>query len=140
MPRIASTEVITLNTLSAEERCQLADELFAIHQQVFEVSERKSFTKFVIESKAEHTWIQLHKNEAGETVGYVALHIFEREIDGQPLAVFRAAAGSLRAYRGGSITMRFGLKRLLCYLLKNPGRQVYYLGALVHPSPYTLMA
>jgi CRP-like cAMP-binding protein len=140
MPRIASTEVITLNTLSAERRCQLAEELFAIHQQVFDVSERESFAKFVIESKAEHTWIQLHKNEAGETVGYVALHIFERQIDGQPLAVFRAAAGSLRAYRGGSITMRFGLKRLLCYLLKNPGRQVYYLGALVHPSSYTLMA
>ncbi|HVG62913.1 MAG TPA: cyclic nucleotide-binding domain-containing protein [Hyalangium sp.] len=140
MPRIASTEVITLNTLSTEKRCQLAEELFTIHQQVFDVSERKSFAQFVIDSKAEHTWIQLHKNEAGETVGYVALHIFEREIDGQPLAVFRAAAGSLRAYRGGSITMRFGLRRLLCYLLKNPGRQVYYLGALVHPSSYTLMA
>lgn len=140
MPRIASTEVITLNTLSAEERRQLAEELFPIHQQVFDVSERESFARFVIDSKAEHTWIQRHKNEAGETVGYVALHVFERQIDGQPVAVFRAAAGSLRAYRGGSITMRFGLKRLLCYLLKNPGRQLYYLGALVHPSSYTLMA
>jgi CRP-like cAMP-binding protein len=140
MPRIASTEVITLNALSTEKRRQLAETLYAIHQQVFDVSEQESFARFVVESKAEHTWIQLHKNEAGETVGYAALHVFERRIDGQPVAVFRAAAGSLRAYRGGSITMRFGLKRLLRYLLKNPGRQAYYLGALVHPSSYTLMA
>jgi CRP-like cAMP-binding protein len=140
MPRIASTEVIMLNALSAEKRCQLADDLFALHQQVFDVAERKSFAKFVVESKAEHTWIQLHKNEAGETVGYAALHVFEREINGQPIAVFRAAGGSLRAYRGDSINMRFGLKQLLCYLLKNPGRQAYYLGALVHPAAYTLMA
>ncbi|WP_224368740.1 cyclic nucleotide-binding domain-containing protein [Hyalangium versicolor] len=140
MPRIVSTEIITLNELSDVKRRELADALFAIHQQVFDVSEKESFAKFVVESKAEHTWLQVHKNEAGEIVGYFALHVFERCLDGQPVAVFRAAAGSLRAYRGDSITMRFGLRRLLRYMLKNPGRKAYYLGALVHPSSYTLVA
>lgn len=140
MPRIASTEVIIPKGLSAEERHQLTEALYVLHQQIFDGVEREAFAKYVIESKAEHTWIQVHKNEAGEIVGYFALHVFERLLGGQPSAVFRGEAGSLRAYRGGSITMRFGLKRLLSYLVRNPGRKAYYLGSLVHPSSYALLA
>ncbi len=140
MPRIASTEVIIPKALCAERRHRLTEALYAVHCEIFDGVERESFAKYVVESKAEHTWIQIHKNEAGEIVGYFALHIFERRFNGQPSAVFRAEAGSLRAYRGGSITMRFGLKRLVSYLLKNPGCKAYYLGSLVHPSSYALLA
>jgi CRP-like cAMP-binding protein len=140
MPRITSTEVIDPKSLSAEQRHQLSTALYAVHRQIFDGVKQESFTRYVVESKAEHTWIQVHRNEEGAIVGYFALHIFERQLGGQPSAVLRAEAGSLRAYRGGSITMRFGLKRLLRYLLENPGRKAYYLGSLVHPSSYTLLA
>jgi hypothetical protein len=140
MPRIASTEIIIPNTLSAEGRRQLTEALYAVHQQIFDGVERESFARYVVDSKAEHTWIQVHRNEEGAIVGYFALHVFERQLGGQPSAVFRAEAGSLRAYRGGGITMRFGLKRVVRYLLENPGRKAWYLGSLVHPSSYTLLA
>jgi CRP-like cAMP-binding protein len=140
MPRIASTEVIVPKSLSPEERHRLADALYAVHQQIFDGVEREAFARYVVESKAEHTWIQVHRNEAGDIVGYFALHIFERLLGGQPTAVFRAEAGSLRAYRGGNVTMRFGLALVLRYMLSHPGRQAYYLGALVHPSSYSLLA
>ena len=140
MPRIANTEVIVPQALSPEARHQLTDALYAVHQQIFDGVEREAFAKYVVESKAEHTWIQVHRNEADHIVGYFALHIFERNLGGVPTAVFRAEAGSLRAYRGGNVTMRFVVPLLLRYMLRHPGRRAYYLGALVHPSSYTLLA
>jgi hypothetical protein len=140
MSRIANTEVIVPKSLSAEARSQLIDALYAVHNEIFDGVERESFAKYVVESKAEHTWIQVHKNEAGEIVGYFAFHIFERQLGGVPTAVFRAEAGTLRAYRGGNVNARFGLALALRYLLKNPGRRAYYLGSLVHPSSYAVFS
>ena len=42
MPRIASTEVILLKSLSPEERGELTDALYAVHQQIFDGVERES--------------------------------------------------------------------------------------------------
>jgi hypothetical protein len=140
MPRIATTEIIVPRSLSPQGRHQLIDALYAIHQQIFDGVERELFVSSVIEPKAEHTWIQVHRNEGGDIVGYFALHIHERRLNGVLTAVFRAQAGSLRAYRGGNITMRFGLALLLRYMLRHPGRRAYFLAQLVHPSSYALIA
>jgi len=140
MSRIASTEVILLQTLGPAERQQLADALYAVQKQIFDGVDRDAFMNFAIESKAEHTWIQVHRNAAREIVGFFCLHVFERILDGKLTALFRAQAGSLRAYRGGNVTMRFGLALLLRYMLRHPGRPAYYLGTLVHPSSYSLIA
>ncbi|MCY1079361.1 cyclic nucleotide-binding domain-containing protein [Archangium lansingense] len=140
MSRITSTEVILPQSLSTEARRQLTDSLYAVHQQIFDGVDRESFGRYVVESRAEHTWLLLHKNEEGELVGYFALHLFEKQLSGEPLAVFRAEAGSLRAYRGGNVNARFWLERLVRYVLKHPGRRVVYMGSLVHPSSYSLLA
>lgn len=140
MPQIATTETITPKTLSPEARRELTDALYAVHNQIFDGVERDSFAKYVVDSKAEHTWIQVHKNEAGEAVGYFAFHIFEKQFNGEPTAVFRAEAGSLRAYRGSNTNARFGLSLALRYMMKHPGRKTFYLGSLVHPSSYSAFA
>jgi hypothetical protein len=140
MSRIVNTEVIVPKSLSPEARGELIDALYAVHNQIFDGVERQSFAKYVVESKAEHTWVQVHQNEAGKIVGYFAFHIFERQLGGVPTAVFRAEAGTLREYRGGNVNARFALALALRYLLKNPGRRVYYLGSLVHPSSYAQFA
>jgi hypothetical protein len=140
MSRITSTEVIRPHSLSAEARRQLIDSLYAVHQQIFDGVKQESFARYVVESKAEHTWLLVHKNEAGEPVGYFAQHIFEKQIGGEPLAVFRAEAGSLRAYRGGNVNARFWMERMVRYMLAHPGRRVFYMGSLVHPSSYSLLA
>lgn len=140
MSRITRTEVIRPHALSTEARRQLIDSLYAVHQRIFDGVERESFARYVVESKAEHTWLLLHRNESGELVGYFALHLFEKRLDGKPQAVFRAEAGSLRAYRGGNVNARFWMERVARYVLKHPGRRVFYMGSLVHPSSYSLFA
>jgi len=140
MSRIASSEIVVPKTLSPEARQALTESLYEVHRRIFDGVERDSFAKYVVDSKAEHTWINLHKNEAGETVGYFALHLFEKRLGGRPTAVFRAEAGSLRAYRGGNANARFVLRMALRYLLKHPERRAFYLGSLVHPSSYTLLS
>ncbi|WP_375773002.1 cyclic nucleotide-binding domain-containing protein [Archangium gephyra] len=140
MFHITNTEVIRPHALSAEARRQLVDTLYAVHRRIFDGVGRESFARYVVESHAEHTWILVHKNEAGEAVGYFALHIFEKQLGGEPLAVFRAEAGLLREYRGGNVNARFWFERVVRYVLKHPGRRVFYLGSLVHPSSYWLFA
>jgi CRP-like cAMP-binding protein len=140
MPKIARSEVIVPNKLDPAARQDLIDGLYKVHCDVFAGVTKDSFTHYVVESKAEQTWINVHRSAQGDIVGYFALHIFERELGGRPSAIFRAEAGTRRAYRGGNTNTRFGLKLGLPYLLRHPGRPVYYLGSLVHPSSYCLFA
>lgn len=140
MPNIARSDIVVPNKLGPAARQEFIDALYKVHCEVFDGVSRDSFAKYVVESQAEHTWINVHRNLAGEIVGYFALHIFERELAGKASAIFRAEAGTLRAYRGRNTNTRFGLKLGLPYLLRYPGRRVYYLGSLVHPSSYCLFA
>ncbi len=140
MPKIAKSAIVVPSRLDPAARQEFIDALYRVHCEVFDGVSRDSFAQYVVESPAEHTWINVHRNDAGEIVGYFALHVFERELAGQPSAIFRAEAGTMRAYRGGDTNTRFGLKLALPYLLRHPGRHVYYLGSLVHPSSYSLFA
>ena len=140
MPKIARSDIVVPNKLDPAARQGFIDALYKVHCEVFDGVTRDSFAKYVVESQAEQTWINVHRNHAGEIVGYFALHIFERELAGKASAIFRAEAGTMRAYRGGNTNTRFGLELGLPYLLRYPGRRVYYLGSLVHPSSYCLFA
>ena len=140
VPKIAKSAVVVPSTLEPAARQEFIDALYRVHCEVFDGVSRDSFAKYVVESKAEQTWINVHRNDAGEIVGYFALHIFERELAGQLSAIFRAEAGTMRSYRGGNTNTRFGLKLALPYLLRYPRRRVYYLGSLVHPSSYSVFA
>lgn len=140
MPKIARSDVVIPSKLDAAARQAFTDALYTVHCQVFDGVTRDSFATYVVESRAEHTWINVHRNDSGEIVGYFALHVFERELAGQASAIFRAEAGTMRTYRGANTNTSFGLRLALPYLLRHPGRRVYYLGSLVHPSSYCLFA
>ncbi|HLL52169.1 MAG TPA: cyclic nucleotide-binding domain-containing protein [Myxococcaceae bacterium] len=138
MPRITRSDVIVPKSLGADEREKLIDALYNVHSQIFDGVEREGFAKYVVNSKAEHTWILVHKGEEGEIVGYFALHVFEKELGGKPAAVFRAEAGTLRDYRGNNSNVTFAFKEGMRYFARNAGKQMFYLGSLVHPSSYGL--
>jgi hypothetical protein len=140
MPKIARSDVVIPNRLDSAARQAFIDALYKVHCQVFDGVARDSFAKYVVESRAEQTWINVHRNDAGDIVGYFALHIFERDLGGRTSAIFRAEAGTTRSYRGRNTNTRFGLALALPYLLRHPGRRVFYLGSLVHPSSYCLFA
>ncbi|KUG09620.1 Crp/Fnr family transcriptional regulator [Solirubrum puertoriconensis] len=140
MPRIVRSEIINPKVLTAEQRTALTDALYAVHSEIFDGVDKSAFARYVVESPAQLTSIQVHRNEHDAIVGYFALHVFEREFDGEPVAIFRAEAGSLRAYRGRNVNAPLGLQLGLRYMLQHPGRRVYYLGSLVHPSSYSSFA
>ncbi|AYA38864.1 cyclic nucleotide-binding domain-containing protein [Hymenobacter oligotrophus] len=137
MPRIVRSEIINPKLLAPEQRAALTAALYAVHCEIFDGVEPAAFARYVVESPAELTSIQVHRNEHDAIVGYFALHVFEREFNGEPVAIFRAEAGSLRAYRGRNVNAPLGLQLGLRYMLQHPGRRVYYLGSLVHPSSYS---
>ncbi|MFO0589662.1 MAG: cyclic nucleotide-binding domain-containing protein [Polyangiaceae bacterium] len=140
MSRVTSTEVVVPKKLSPSERSALIDGLYAVHSEIFDGVEKQAFVKYVVDSKAELTWILLYRGEDNAIVGYLALHVFERRLRGEMTAVFRAEAGTLRAYRGRNASVNFGLRKIIEYLVAHPGRPVFYLGSLVHPSSYSLFA
>ncbi|HVE82298.1 MAG TPA: cyclic nucleotide-binding domain-containing protein, partial [Myxococcales bacterium] len=140
MAHIARSEVVVPGELSREEREKLIDALYKVQREVFDGVDRKAFAKYVVLSQAERTSILVHKNKAGAIVGYFAVHVFERELNGEPVAIFRAEAGTMREYRGCNSNTWFGLWQGLRSVLANPKRRIYYLGSLVHPSSYSLFA
>jgi hypothetical protein len=133
-------EIVVPREMTPEARQVLIDDLYDVHCRIFDGVDRKSFVKYVVESKAEHTSIVLHKSDRGQTVGYFAMHIFERELRGKTIAILRGEAGTLREHRGGNVNARFALENVLRYALAHPRRPMYYLGSLVHPSSYAQIA
>lgn len=136
MPTPAATEIVTPKAMTPAAREALADELYAVHCRIFAGVDRQAFIRYVVESKAEHTWILLHKDAEGAVVGYFALHIFERQLRGEAVSIMRAEAGMLSAYRGGNVNAPFAIERLVRYMAAHPRRRLMLLSTLVHPSSY----
>ena len=111
-----------------------------MHAQIFAGVDRATFGRYVVDSTAERTEILRHRNADGEVVGYLAMHVFDRQLDGRPTTVLRAEAGLLRDYRGGNASASFSTAGRAARAPTTPGRPAYYLGSLVHPSSYALLA
>ncbi len=136
MAQLAAAELIVPGTLEAIAKQQLGDELFELNNRIFRNADKASFVKHVIDSKAEHAWIQLYRSEDGELGGYIALHIYERELDGRTVAVVRTQTGTLREHRGANLATGFFTERVFRYLVAHPLRPLYFFGAIIHPSSY----
>jgi hypothetical protein len=139
MPTMATlvvAEIVTPKTLDSASKAMFIDSLYEVHCRIFAGVDKKSFVKYVVDSQAEHTSIQLYRGEAGELVGYFAVHVFERALGGRTVAILRGEAGILRSHRGGNAVIGFGIDRIVRYMASHPGRPMYYFGSLVHPSSY----
>ena len=80
------------------------------------------------------------RREAGGIVGYCAVHLFERELDGSVVGVIRAEAGLLPGYRGTSATLWFGGSEALRYKGLHPLRMTVLFATPVHPSSYHMLS
>ena len=138
MPRIQQQTVVDPDRLGVHERAALVGELFAVHQQVFAGATRDGFARHVLGAEGDHNRILKLQGPAGAVVGFMALHIHHTQVDGRPLAVFRAAAGLQRQYRGGASTLGFAILEFLRFKLRHPLRRACYFGALIHPSSHGL--
>jgi hypothetical protein len=133
-------DVVDPAALTPDARERLARELFRTHRQIFSGLTRQGFADFVLRDHAAATRIEVYRDQGGDIVGYCAAHRYSRTVAGRPATIFSAEAGLLSAYRGHASTWLFGLLSALRYRLRHPLRRVYYLGMLVHPSSYCLLA
>jgi hypothetical protein len=140
MARIAISEIIDPNLLVKEEKERFIRELYEIQSQIFQGVDIKGFTSYILRPSAKRTRVKIFRNDQQKAVGYYAIHLFEIRLnDGEIRTIFRAEAGLLRAYRRKHATLSFALAEYCRYKCLKPGRKVYYLGTLVHPSSYHLI-
>lgn len=132
----ARSEIVVPKSLQGPEREAFIDALHAVHSQIFDGVDRDAFVHYVIDSPADDTKILVHRDAAGELIGYFAAHQFRRTVRGKPSIILRGETGVLREHRGGASTLRFGFGEAMRIVGRNPGVPVYYLGCLVHPTSY----
>lgn len=139
VPRVASHEAVSPTRMTAVERSALADALFEAVGEVFD-TDNETAKRLMIEPNSQLTHILLAKSEEGRVVGLCAVHFFERQFRGAPVTILRVQSGMLHAYRGRSIDIPWFLRVVLKYTLTNPRRTLYFLGLVIHPSSYLLIA
>lgn len=130
------TETLDPSTCTGQQRQTLIEEMYRVQATVFRGVSRDEFVQYVIDSSAQQSWIQLFRNSAGELVGYLAVHRFDIEDEGELCSVFRSEAGMLREYRGRTNVGMYLGRIILGHLLRRPLRKTYFLGCLIHPSSY----
>lgn len=134
------TEIVDVAELTSDQHTALADELFAVHEQIFSGLSRSEFTAYVLHDGSTGTRIKVFRSDEGRVVGYCAVHHYARTFGGKPSTIFRFEAGLLPAYRGQASTWFFGFAQPIRYKIQHPTRRVCFLGMLVHPSSYCLLA
>src|SRR5205814_9628006 len=112
VPKLIAAEIVTPAALDAIAKGALEDALYDLHARIFRGVDKASFVAYVVDSKAEHTWIQLYRGEDGALGGYLAVHIYERVIDGRMTAIVRGEMGTLREYRGANLVGGFFADRV----------------------------
>jgi hypothetical protein len=136
---IASSRTIHPEQLDAAGRARLLEEL-QVNRQIFDGPGLGALIEALASGTHGKTTLQCHYDDAGRCVGFAALLCDELEHDGEPWTVFRAMTGLLPEYRGRQSMTGFYLTTLAGYLLRHPGRRVFFFTPVVHASSYRLLA
>ena len=141
--RSTSENHVTINpySLSGEERDRFIQNLYKLHCQIFDGVSKETLGEYILRHRAVRTRIRIFRNDQGDYIGYHGIHLFENKVPGGSIvAVFRAEAGLLPEFRGKHSTLCLSYYEFVRYKLLHPFRKTYYLGMLVHPSSYHLLA
>ena len=141
MSKVITAETIVPASLTFNDRVKLMNTLYTVHQRIFHGLNETEFDHYVINSSAPFTTIYVYRNSnKNDVVGYFAVHRFDKEVDSQPLAVFRAEAGLVPEYRRKNADLSFFLREGIKFRLRNPGRTACFLASPVNPSMYAILA
>ena len=138
--RVVRSEAVVPRQMTAAARGELADALLLVYGEIFAGATREYIVHGMVESDSEFTTILLHYSAGGKIVGYFAIHFFERRFRGVATTVVRSSVGMLRAFRGRNANIGWALGVLLKQRLAHPGRPMYGMGSMVHPSSYLQVA
>lgn len=140
MARISWTRTVDPAVLHGADRDRFIEELWSVNSRVFDGATREQLLDYVFNPEARWLRVRIFEDSAGRMVGYFATQFLDRSVEGRNVQVFRAQAGILPEYRGRHSTVSVGLVEAARYKLRHPFHEVYYLGMLVHPSSYHLLA
>lgn len=136
MPRIASSNVVLPKTMREPDRSRLADELADLYAEVYDGATREDVLRTIFDTNSEFSTVLVHRSDEGTVVGYFAIHFHERLFRGVPTVVIRSSVATRRAFRGNNSNITWAMRVLLNYWLAHPGRPIYGMGAMAHPSSY----
>lgn len=131
-----NASIVDPTAFSEKEKNKLIDELYQVHNKIFDGLDKHQFTNRTINSKANITriFIQKYKNEL---VGYCAIHFYKFDSFDERIGVIRMEAGLLPEFRKGNNQIHyFALLKFLEFFIRYQNRKIYFLGTLVHPSSY----
>jgi hypothetical protein len=140
MPRLRCTPPLDPRRLSAAQRDTLTDELFAVQDAVFSGVSRAAFRRYVVDSPARRTRVQVFRDEQGAAVGYAAVHHFHLEVEGRPTVVLRSEVGLKAAWRGQTAAGRLLAQEVFLAMVGNPRARVCFVACPIHPASYLAMA
>jgi hypothetical protein len=126
--------------LTAAGRDALTDELFAVQRAVFSGVSRAAFRRYVVDSSAARTRVQVFRDENGAAVGYAAVHHFHLEVEGRKTVVLRAEVGLKPAWRGQTAAGGLLAREVFWAMVRNPLAQVCFVACPIHPASYLAMA
>jgi GNAT superfamily N-acetyltransferase len=122
-------------------RSTFADQLWEVHDEIFEGTTREDFDHYVFPPHAARTRIRvLAEQPEDRFVGYSAVHRYDHALDGRTVSVFRNEVGVLPQYRGQGGSMMMMASEALRFKLRYPFRDGFLLATLVHPSSYRMIA
>jgi hypothetical protein len=137
---VASSKTVIPEQLSEQERAELGQEMFPLIQRIFDGPWLQGLADGISKGGLGKTTLQRYFNAEGECVGFSALFLDEFEQDGEPWSVFRGFAGLLPEYRTQQRIGRFYIPTIASYVLKNPGRKVFFFAPIVHISSFRVVA
>ncbi|TCM61409.1 hypothetical protein EC844_1287 [Acinetobacter calcoaceticus] len=134
-----NASIVDPKLFSEKDKMKLVDELYQVHDQIFDGVDKDQFTNYVVDSKAHITniFIQKHQDQA---VGYGAIHFYKFDTLEERIGVIRMEAGLIPDFRSGNNQLHiFALFKVLQFIISHPNRKIYFLGSLVHPSSYVAL-
>lgn len=126
--------------MGGAERERFAEWLYPAHCAAFSGVSLEAFRRYVVEPDALRTRIEVYADEHGAALGYTAVHIYERCVDGAPVLVGRVETGLAPELRASGISVLFIMDELLKARFEFPRLELYYLGCLVSPMSYVLFS
>lgn len=126
------------STMSLAEVKDFTDWLYQCHCKVFGGIDREEFRRYVIEPEAIRTRIEVYSNEAGDAIGYAAVHLYERHFEGRDILVVRMETGLDPKARSGGLTIPFLMEETLRCRAAFPEAEMYYLGCFVSPASFVI--
>lgn len=126
--------------MSLPAREAFFDDLYPVYAEIFDGHDRAAFQLMFELPQVTRSLIQTMRTGDGQIVGFNAVRLYVEHFDGRLCRIFRSTAGMKREYRGHGSTVAFGLQLATSEKFRHPFAEVYYFGAMVHPSSFYLLS